>query len=110
MTVLRHRPATAIRMCEMCGQPLRAQRGGVFLTSIKAALWDAIVTSGDYGISVAELQRLDVWHDRPRVKAVTVRMHIIQLNDALANTPWRIVSLDRRYVLMQRPKVCEAAA
>jgi len=101
MTVSHAMPRTTIRTCEACGQPLRMQRGGVFMSPLKAAIFDAIVAAGDIGVSTAELMRLDVWRDRKPVKPVTIRMHVLQTNDALCDSPWRIVALDRRYVLVK---------
>jgi hypothetical protein len=100
MTVMRYSPMP-IRLCAACGQPLRTQRGGVFMSPLKAAIWDAIVVAGDVGLSTADLMRLPVWHRRKRVKPVTVRMHVLQINDVLAASPWRIVSIDRRYVIVK---------
>lgn len=99
MTVLHREPLTAIRVCEACGQPLRTQRGGIFMSPLKAAIWDLIAASGDVGASVGDIMRLPVWHRRKPVKPVTIRMHVLQLNDALADTAFRIVSIDRRYVI-----------
>lgn len=91
----------ALRLCEACGQPLRLQRGGIFMSPLKSAIWDCIAASGDHGASVADIMRLDVWRDRKPVKPVTARMHVHQINDALMTTQWRIVQIDRRYVLVR---------
>ena len=103
MTVAHYPPLVAIRMCETCGQPLRTQRGGVFLSPLKAAIFDAVTMAGDYGVTVHDLMQLDVWRDRKPIKPVTIRAHIMQINDALASTQWRIGTIYRRYVLMVIP-------
>lgn len=91
-------------MCETCGQPLRTQRGGAFMSPLKAAIFDAIAMSGDYGVTTVDLMQLDVWRDRKPIKPVTIRAHIMQINDALASTSWRIATIYRRYVLMIIPE------
>ena len=48
---------------------------------------------------VCRLDAVGVWRDRKPIKPVTIRMHILQINDALRAVKWRIVSLDNRYVL-----------
>lgn len=95
--------------CPHCGQPLREQRGGVFMTPLKVALFDAIAAGGDLGTNVAELGRLDIWRDRKPVKRDTIKAHVWQINEALALTPWRIVYFDKAYVLVRKAATVRVA-
>src|SRR5262245_49406480 len=90
--------------CPHCGQAMRARRGGGFLPPIKTVLFDTIKARGGYGASTNELVAQLAETLRHRVKPVTVRVHIGQLNLILTATRWRIASIDRRYVLVQVPE------
>lgn len=101
---------TILRNCRHCGQPLHGQRLGVYLPPLKAAIFDAIHAGGDLGASTEDLQQLAIWADRRTQKlpaAVTIRAHIWQINEFLAETDWRVrqINRDRRYVLIHTPQV-----
>ena len=96
--------AKQARNCDSCGQPLRSHRHGAFLPPLKAAILDAIETTRDFGVTSAELARLDEFRDRPLPAARNnIRVHIGQINELLAEyeSDRRIVSIDRRYVLVR---------
>lgn len=96
-----------IRSCQTCGQPLRFERAGVYLPPIKAAIFDAVAAAGDIGVSLEELQHLELWRDRrPGYPPGTngMRAHVWQINNQyLIETDVHIHRVDQRYVLMNRP-------
>jgi hypothetical protein len=77
--------------CPECHQPMPSQEvvAGVRLTAFKARLFHYIRTHpGRSGIEIAEH-----FHRSGETKgdpAVSIRAHILQINDALMNTPVRI--------------------
>jgi hypothetical protein len=81
-------------LCPKCHQPIKHVRLGVRLTELKAGIFDLIKAAGDVGLSCEELAQFDLWRDttrrRPPTKN-TVRSHIIQINQELEGTGWRIV-------------------
>lgn len=97
--------------CPTCHRPYGDERLGVRLPPLKARLLDLVKQSGDVGVSTTEL-REDLYRDRERkVSLVTVRMHIQQINELLANTAWRIRTEGQRDVarwhLIRRPLVAK---
>lgn len=89
-------------VCEACGSPKRLRRNGIYLTPLKATLYDAIERSRQHGRSTKELLQIDAWRDR-KPSPRGLKSHIWQINDALEDTGARIVSIERRYVLVKVP-------
>jgi hypothetical protein len=67
----------------------------------KAALFRAIKASGDIGASSVELLNA-VYDDGHRPRSETVKVHVGQINSLLEETDFRIVSIDRRWILRKR--------
>lgn len=74
------RRSTPVR-CPHCGQLYLIERLGVRMTPRKAAIVDAIIASP--GISTQELAEATS-------TTANVRNHIIQINELLAGTAWRL--------------------
>jgi hypothetical protein len=92
-------------LCERCG---RALRNGVWMPPTKAAIFDRVASAADIGVTTADLLRLPVFADRP-VTSVAIKSHVWQLNEILQKLHYRVVSIDRRYVLVTLPEHREAA-
>lgn len=73
--------------CPYCGSD---ERLGVRLPKLKVRILDLVKAAGDIGISAAELRR-EVYGNAARHE-VTIRAHIGQINEYLAETDWRIKS------------------
>jgi DNA-binding CsgD family transcriptional regulator len=88
--------------CPHCHQPMRGTRLGVYLSPRRAEIFDMIRAAGDGGISCDGLA------ERLRVSHHTVRSHVLQINDLLAETDWKITrfpggnSPDNAYELVRR--------
>jgi hypothetical protein len=90
-------------ICPHCHQPIGAvgaERLGVRLTPLKAAIVDQIKCAGDIGISSEELMYA-LW-DRDTVCISTVKAHVWQINSVLEETDWVIRSDSRRWFLSRR--------
>jgi hypothetical protein len=88
--------------CPHCSQTIGMQRCGVRLPRLKARIVDEIRSSGDVGISTAEILDSEIYRDRRSVRPATIRNHIHQINDVLIETDWRIVSDRRHWMLVRR--------
>lgn len=86
--------------CPHCHQPIRVERFGVHMTSIKAAIVDRIKAAGDVGVSSAEIVA-DLYRDRRPVKTSVIKSHILQIRELIERTGWCIYS-DRRSWFMRR--------
>lgn len=81
-----------MKVCPHCRQPYRVERFGVPMPPLKARLVDLIKAAGELGTSSREL-RQDLYRDHTHARSMTtVRLHIVQINDLLVSTDWRIVS------------------
>jgi hypothetical protein len=91
--------------CPHCHQPINKVRLGVPLTPLKAAIFDAIRRAGPDGIDTDILFWL-VFGERERpVSRQTLKSHVWQINDAIADTGFRIkgnVGVDHRFTLVKR--------
>jgi hypothetical protein len=76
------------RVCEACGQPLPDRRLGVRMSPFKARLFDIVERAGLDGIASDDLFSV-LFADRG-VTRKSMRAHIWQINDALADTGYRI--------------------
>jgi hypothetical protein len=83
-----------VDVCQACGQPVRFVRCGIRLPAHKAAIFDMINRAGDLGISSEEITR-ELYGDRRPVSKYTIKAHVWQINEPLADTGYCIVS-DRR--------------
>ena len=80
--------------CPHCGAPLPIKRYGVAFTRLKAKILDL----AEKGIeSDALYERVFSGRERPSREAM--KAHIWQINDALANTDWRIVHRHGSYLM-----------
>jgi hypothetical protein len=84
--------------CPHCHQPTGNLRLGVRLTPLKTAIVDRIKTAGDIGVTTGEIVS-DLYRDRSAVNPTTIKAHVNQINDLLAETTWRIRSDRRRWFL-----------
>jgi hypothetical protein len=82
--------------CPFCHQTLGTQRLGVRLPRLKAEIVDAIKAAGDLGISRDELMHT-VYRDRSCPSPATIKAHVAQLNDLLAETSFVIRADGRRF-------------
>jgi hypothetical protein len=97
------------RACPHCGQTLPEVRFGVRLSPLKARIIDAVKRAGPDGIDADVLFWL-IFSER-RVKRLTLKSHVYQINDLLAATEYRIDAVrggGRRFRLVHR-KMKEAA-
>lgn len=78
-----------MKCCPCCGQPLPEKRLGVRMTPLKARIFDLVKYAGDQGILTAELQaRVFIKGQSPE----TLKAHIWQINDMIADEGYRIKS------------------
>lgn len=78
-----------MKCCPCCGQPLPEKRLGVRMTPLKACIFDLVKRAGERGIFTAELQaRVFTNGQSPE----TLKAHIWQINDAIADEGYRIKS------------------
>jgi hypothetical protein len=89
---------TAQQYCPECHQRIATERFGVRLPPLKAAILDKIKAAGDLGIPSSEIIA-DLYSDRRSVSAATIKAHVVQINDQLVSTDWRICSDRRRWFL-----------
>lgn len=75
-------------VCPSCGQPAPNLRLGIRLTALKADIFDAIKSRGSHQIKASEIAS-QIGYERPNV----VKQHVLQINDMLEETDWRIESL-----------------
>ena len=79
------------RTCPHCRQPIAIERAGVRLPPLKAAIFDAIKAAGAIGVSTDELiARL---YENRVVSRETIKAHVNQINDRLAETDYQIISM-----------------
>jgi DNA-binding winged helix-turn-helix (wHTH) protein len=71
-------------------------RLGIYLPSLKAAILDAVKAAGDVGIGRDELLN-SVYQGRKQPSPLTLKAHINQLNDRLAETEFTIKADGRRF-------------
>jgi DNA-binding CsgD family transcriptional regulator len=93
---------TKLATCPHCHQPIRGLRLGVYMSPRRAEIFDLIRSAGEAGISCASVaERLGITHN-------TVRSHVMQINDMLEETGYRISkfpggnSPDNAYELVKR--------
>jgi hypothetical protein len=94
--------------CAACGQIIHHERAGVRLTPMQAAIFDAIKSAGDAGVTSAEIVSGSVYRDRRPVSSTTIKAHVWQINELLEATDFIIVS-DRRGWFLVRRVLREAA-
>src|SRR5262245_13180419 len=80
------------RNCEACGQPLRHERLGVWLTPLKAEIFDKIKAAGAEGISTEAILASEIYRDRKHVSRKTLHAHVFQMNELLLDGDWEITS------------------
>jgi hypothetical protein len=85
--------------CPQCHQPIAIERLGVRLTPLKAAIFDRIKRAGDLGVSSTEL--VGELYDN-RVTGNTIKAHVWQINQVLAETTHVIRSDGRVWFLRRR--------
>jgi len=75
--------------CPTCGARLRMKRFGIEMSPLKAQLLDIVRASGNDGVeSEALLERLPI---KGVKRQRTLNVHINQINEAMTDTPWRII-------------------
>jgi hypothetical protein len=74
---------------------------GIRLPRLKADILRTIRSAGDVGVDNAELLNA-AYSGRTRPQPTAIKSHVNQLNDLLAETDFRIISIDRRWVLARR--------
>jgi len=87
--------------CPTCHQPVAEVRAGVRLSPLKARIFDAIARTGIDGILTDDVNAVVFNGER---NAATVKAHIWQINELLAETDVRIRSIGGYYVVTERRK------
>ena len=84
--------------CPTCGQPVKEERAGVKMSTLKARIFDAIKRAGTSGLTANDLVCIigDTNH-------TSIKSHIWQLNDALTDTGFKIQSRPYRLVTCPSP-------
>jgi hypothetical protein len=81
------------KTCTCCGQPLPEMRLGVRFTPLKARIFDIVKRSGESGIDRRDLFDIvfgdDDAHSRTH-SFHTLKAHLAQINDLIADTGFRI--------------------
>jgi hypothetical protein len=80
---------------------MRHQRCGIRLPPMKAQIFDLIHHARDEGISTVELMR-ELYADRKAPSRFTIKAHVWQINEVLAETRYAIVSDRRRWFLRRK--------
>lgn len=83
-----------IRVCPMCRQPVRASRLDVWLPPRKTQILDTVLAAGTPGITAREIRNRVYGRKSPR-SLTTIRLHIVQINETLESTDWRIIASGR---------------
>lgn len=95
---------TANNLCPHCRQRLPEIREGVRLSPLKARIFDAIKRARYEGITVEDINA--ICYDG-RAQPVTIRAHIFQINECLADTSVQIKGSEPGvmgfYHLVRRP-------
>jgi hypothetical protein len=86
-----------MKRCPHCNQPLPEIRAGVRLPPLKARLYDLIARAGPDGITSDDL--FFALYDGTRMRTV-VKVHVNQINHAMAGTGVRISGAGGRYRLI----------
>jgi hypothetical protein len=68
------------------------------MPALKAAIFNAVKAAGDVGASSIELLA-EIYTDKRPPQRETIKVHICQINELLDETRFRIVSIDRRWVM-----------
>ena len=90
------------RSCPHCGQPLRQERVGIFLPPVKCLIFDLIKAAGDVWLNSEELAHTLAYDSPARsVSRNTIKAHVSQINDILAETDYRIRRDGRRWCLVK---------
>jgi hypothetical protein len=88
----------ATDLCPSCGQSTRYVRFGILLPRVKCEIVDAIKAAGDLGISTKDILH-KLYRERQPVLASTIKAHVWQINEKLAETKYSIISDRRRWFL-----------
>jgi hypothetical protein len=86
-------------LCLSCGQELPETRCGARLTPLKIQIFDTVKRAAMTGVTTEDLFQI-VFADRD-VSIQSLKSHIWQIDEAIAGHGYRIVSRDRRWVLMR---------
>jgi hypothetical protein len=86
------------RCCAHCGQALPETRLGARLTPLKARIFDIITRAGVDGISASDLFDIVFAEGQSRE---TLKAHIWQINDLIADEGYRIKGRDSYYALVR---------
>ena len=81
----------ATTFCPACHQPIAEAREGVRLPALKAHIFDVVRRAGIDGVTIDDINAI-VYGDHP-ASPETIRNHISQINEALAETGVRIRGL-----------------
>jgi hypothetical protein len=84
--------------CHECGQELSEIRLDVRLTPLKVRLFDVIKRAAAGGIISEDLFEI-VIADRGDITISNLKSHIWQINNAIKDTGFRIMSRDRHWIL-----------
>ena len=81
----------AVMFCSACHQPIVEAREGVRLPALKVHVFDVVRRAGIDGVTIDDINAI-VYGDHP-ASPETIRNHISQINEALAETGVRIRGL-----------------
>ena len=74
----------ATTFCPACHQPIAEAREGVRLPAVKLRIFDVVRRAGIDGVTIEDINAI-VYGDHP-ASPETIRNHISQINEALAET------------------------
>ena len=78
-------------LCTQCGQPLPNKRLGVEMSALKARIVDMVIKGGDNGVPTDAVY--DAVFDQRHCSRASLRAHVWQINELLADEGYRIVSI-----------------
>jgi hypothetical protein len=91
------------RVCPRCGQTLPERRLGIPLSALKARIFDLVQRAGADGIDGRDLFDL-AYAGREKIpQRDSLKAHIIQINDAIEETGWRIRGCPYRLIAPANP-------
>ena len=98
------------RCCQYCGQTLPETGLGARLTPFKARVFDTVQRAGVDGISAEDLFSI-AFYDHPRdVKRTCLKSHIMQINDAIEDSGYKIIGSGSYYRLVNENERGRTAA
>jgi hypothetical protein len=90
-------------ICPHCKQPLSEVRAGIRMPPLKAKIFDVIKAAGAEGITSSGVIS-SVYYARKKPAIAAVKSHVWQMNDALEETNFVIISQAGHWQLATKPR------